>query len=122
MAKESFGIVPMADLDGSERSKGQNDGNASGSRRDQRPAKIGSQIPGSPNDADEEANVRNVGVAISVSLFTDLDQTNNRHERAQIPEPANNDPRRATKECECKPRDNNQEERGADYLPVWPGP
>ena len=48
----------------------------------------GGQFGEQPRQGQENSNRRNVSVTVSHALGADLNETDNRHERAQIPEPA----------------------------------
>src|SRR6202451_1245848 len=88
MSKERQAVIPVADLNvGKGRIQAQHH-RREGELGFARESKPRCEISDGPYRHDEQAEQRNVGVAIGHGLAPNLDDTDDRNERAQVPEPA----------------------------------
>ena len=82
-------VLPEADLnEGQHAQDGQAGGRPAGLRRCGQAQPV-QQPGGGPDDSDEQADVRQVNETVGARLHAGLQQTDNWHERAQEPQPAN---------------------------------
>ena len=100
-----LGVVPVGSLELGAPGKNRNDDRRCDAEEF---AAIRSELDNRPGRSDAEANLRQVGVAISVRLTADLDQSNHRQEHDQIPEPARDQVRPTLSENEND--DGNQDQ------------
>ena len=92
MGEQGHGVLPESRL--APRQEGQRREDRRGADPEERGAPPPRGRPGTrfPGDRDEEADERQVAVAVRHGLAPDLDDADDRHEGAQVPEPAQGEP------------------------------
>ena len=77
-----------ADLERRQQRAGGQRGQSEAGERAPHPAEAVPEITQRPDEEEDNADVGHVGVAVSTGRSPDLDETDHRHERSEVPEPA----------------------------------
>ena len=112
---ESDAVSPVSNLHDRRRREQYEDHRAGhGNQTTDAPGTCSDDVSGEPRNRQEHADQREIGIAVGHPLCADLHDADHRHERPQIPGPADKEKRQFSNPEQRRGRDHQQNETAAD--------